>query len=107
MLENRNDFQGKTVLDVGAGSGILSFFAARAGAKKVYAVEASGMAVKAAKLAKGNGLDGVVEVLHQKVEDVQLKERVDGPIQLLQALPMKSASRRQTTLARFSRWLAS
>jgi SAM-dependent methyltransferase len=77
MLENRNDFLGKTVLDVGAGSGILSFFAARAGAKKVYAVEASGMAVKAAKLAKGNGLDGVVEVLHQKVEDVQLKERVD------------------------------
>ena len=77
MLENKPDFDGKTVLDVGAGTGILSFFAAKAGAARVYAVEASGMAAKAEKLAQGNGLAGVVKVINQKVEEVTLDERVD------------------------------
>ena len=77
MLENRDDFVGKTVMDFGAGSGILSFFAAQAGAERVYAVEASGMAVKAKKLVHANGMDGVITVVNQKVEEVDLEERVD------------------------------
>ncbi|KAL4554248.1 hypothetical protein LXL04_039648 [Taraxacum kok-saghyz] len=51
---NQADFAGRVVVDVGAGSGILSLFAAQAGAKHVYAVEASEMANYAQKLIAGN-----------------------------------------------------
>ncbi|CEL93651.1 unnamed protein product [Vitrella brassicaformis CCMP3155] len=64
--------EGKTVLDVGAGSGILSLFAARAGARRVYAVEASNMAHIAKEIVAANGLGDVVEVIHTAVEDVTL-----------------------------------
>uniref|UniRef100_A0A7S3LVW1 Protein arginine N-methyltransferase domain-containing protein n=1 Tax=Palpitomonas bilix TaxID=652834 RepID=A0A7S3LVW1_9EUKA len=64
-------------MDVGAGTGVLSMFAAKAGARKVYAVEASEMARHIPAIAAANGVENVVEVLHSRVEDVKLKEKVD------------------------------
>ena len=77
IVDNADCFAGKVVLDVGAGSGILSIWAAKAGAKKVYAVEYTSMAKHARMLMKHNGLDSVVEVIQSSVEDLVLPEKVD------------------------------
>jgi protein-L-isoaspartate O-methyltransferase len=68
---------GDIVLDVGAGSGILSVFAAQAGAARVYAVERTSAAVLAAELAAANGVAKIVQVIHGEVMDLQPPERVD------------------------------
>jgi protein arginine N-methyltransferase 3 len=71
-------FKGKVVLDVGCGSGILSMFAARAGATHVYAVDASDIAGKAKLNVYDNGLQDKITVIQGKIEDVQLPvEKVD------------------------------
>ncbi|XP_031414782.1 histone-arginine methyltransferase CARM1 isoform X2 [Clupea harengus] len=77
ILLNEVDFKDKIVLDVGCGTGILSFFALQAGAKKVYAVEASAVAKHAEVLVKSNGLSDKIVVLEGKVEEVTLPEQVD------------------------------
>ncbi|CAL8283223.1 unnamed protein product [Boreogadus saida] len=77
ILQNHIDFKDKVILDVGCGSGILSFFAAQAGARKVYAVEASTMAQHAEVLVNSNRLGDRVVVIPGKVEEVTLPEQVD------------------------------
>jgi histone-arginine methyltransferase CARM1 len=74
---NPTDFRGKVVLDVGTGSGILAYFAAKAGARKVYAVEASNVADRAAALMAANGVSDIVQVIKSKIEEVELPEQVD------------------------------
>lgn len=77
ILSNLEDFKDKVVLDVGAGSGILSFFAAQAGAKRIYAVEASTMAHYAQKLVEANNLANSIKVIPGKIEEINLPEKVD------------------------------
>lgn len=65
----------QAVLDVGTGSGILAIWCAQAGARKVYAVEATKMADHARDLVKGNGVEDIVEVIEGSMEDVILPEK--------------------------------
>ncbi|KAG0627024.1 hypothetical protein M758_2G168600 [Ceratodon purpureus] len=74
-FENTRHFKGKTVLDVGTGSGILAIWSAQAGARKVYAVEATDMAAHARALVAGNNLEDVVEVIQGYIEDITLPEQ--------------------------------
>lgn len=68
---------GKTVLDVGAGTGLLSLLALRAGASHVYAVEGSALASLLPAVFEANGFAGRATVLACRVEDAVLPARVD------------------------------
>merc|ERR1719353_242796 len=77
IMYNKSMFEGKVVLDVGTGSGVLAIWAAQAGASKVYAVEYTDMASHAKNLIEGNGLSGIVEVIQSSVEELDLPCKVD------------------------------
>ncbi|KAM4602150.1 histone-arginine methyltransferase CARM1 [Polymixia lowei] len=77
ILVNDTDFRDKVVLDVGCGSGILSFFAVQAGALRVYAVETSPMAKYAQMLVRSNSLSDRIVVLEGKMEEVSCPDMVD------------------------------
>ncbi|XP_055921962.1 protein arginine N-methyltransferase 6 [Eupeodes corollae] len=72
ISNNTKLFKDKIVLDVGAGTGILSAFCAKAGAKLVYAVEASDLAKIALEVIEENELTSVVKVIRSKIEDFVL-----------------------------------
>jgi len=78
ILGNKDLFKDKIVMDVGAGTGILSAFCAKAGARLVYAVEASNVATKVAlDLIEDNGLTNVVKVIQSRVEEFVLPAEAD------------------------------
>ncbi|KAL2545697.1 putative protein arginine N-methyltransferase 6 [Forsythia ovata] len=77
IFQHQDRIAGKVVVDVGCGTGILSIFCAQAGAKRVYAVDASNIAVQANEVVKANNLSDTVVVLHGRVEDIEIDEEVD------------------------------
>ncbi|CAE8620264.1 unnamed protein product [Polarella glacialis] len=104
---NLESIQDKVVLDVGAGSGILSMLAAKHGAAaRVYAVEAvPGMASLARDLVLRNGLQDRVTVIQGRIEDVELPEKVDVIISEWMGFYLVHESMLESVLVARDRWL--
>ncbi|EAT47568.1 AAEL001333-PA [Aedes aegypti] len=68
IYKNQHLFRGRTVLDVGCGMGILSLFAARAGASRVIAVDSSNVIDHARSVVEENGLGHVITLVQAKIE---------------------------------------
>lgn len=68
---------GDVVIDLGAGLGILSLFAARAGAEKVYAIEKSDAAQLALQIAKANDFEDRIEIVAENSKTFEIPERAD------------------------------
>lgn len=77
ILKNSESIRGKVVLDVGAGTGVLSVFCVQAGARKVYAVEACSIAEQAVRIVRQNRMEERIEVIRGTVESVHLPCKVD------------------------------
>lgn len=70
--------KGRIVIESGCGTGIMSIYAAKAGAKAVYAVEIDPVIAEFAKRNfKGNKVDSRVKLLQKSTLDVQLPD-LDG-----------------------------
>ena len=68
---------GDVVLDIGTGSGVLAIAAARAGARRVYAVEASDIADVAERVFAANGVEDTVTLVRGWSRTIELPERAD------------------------------
>ncbi|XP_020584258.1 probable protein arginine N-methyltransferase 6 [Phalaenopsis equestris] len=77
IMRYQDSIAGKVVMDVGCGTGILAIFCALAGARRVYAIDASDIAFQAIEIVKSNNLSDKIIVLHGRVEDVDIEEMVD------------------------------
>jgi len=78
IYQNQHLFKDKVVLDVGCGTGILSLFAAKAGARLVIGVDMSDIIDQAKIIVKDNHMDNKIILLKGKMEDISLPvDKVD------------------------------
>lgn len=70
--------QGDTVMDVGTGSAILAMFAAKAGAKKIYAIEITPEIAEFARTnVRANNLTDKVEVITSDIKRFNFPHNID------------------------------
>ena len=65
------------VLDIGCGTGILSMFAAKAGASRVFGIDCSDIVNQAQEIVRQNNLEDIVSIIKGKVEEVELPEGIE------------------------------
>src|SRR4051812_4067190 len=68
---------GDVVIDIGAGTGILSFLACEAGAARVYAVECTDIADVIPLMTAANGIEARVVVCKRSSFRTEIPERAD------------------------------
>ncbi|EMD37351.1 hypothetical protein CERSUDRAFT_135901 [Gelatoporia subvermispora B] len=72
IMNNPHLFKDKNVLDVGCGTGILSMFAAKAGAKHVVGIDMSNIIDQAVKIVEANGFKDKITLVKGKLEEAEL-----------------------------------
>lgn len=105
ILRNSELIRGKVVLDVGAGTGVLSIFCAQAGARRVFAVEACSIAEQAERIVAQNQVEDRVEVIRGTVEAADLPEQVDVIVSEWMGYALLHESMLNSVLHARDRWL--
>ena len=106
-IENNPEaFKDKIVLDIGCGTGVLSIFAARAGAKKVYGIDNADIVHYAREIVKVNGFQEQIEIIQGKVEEIELPvKKVDIIISEWMGYFLVYESMMDTVLFARDKWL--
>merc|ERR1711973_319834 len=106
MINNKHLFKDKIVLDIGCGTGILSMFAKKAGAKHVYGIDMSSIIDHAQTIIKQNGFEDSITLIKGKVEEVVLPvEKVDIIISEWMGYCLLYESMLDTALYARDKWL--
>ncbi|KAJ1488186.1 protein arginine N-methyltransferase [Baffinella frigidus] len=106
IMNNPHCFRDKIVMDVGCGTGILSMFAVKAGAKHVYGIECSGIIHTARQIIADNGLSDKITLIHGKCEEIDLPvDTVDIIISEWMGYALLYESMLDTVLYARDKWL--